>query len=79
MANSSVTEIEAMLARLTPAEQLGVVERLAHRLRLKAGGDPSPVELYGAWRDGFPVDFDLDVALKEIRGGWGVPEAEPTT
>jgi hypothetical protein len=27
-------------------------------------------DLYGIWKDGFPKDFDLDSALREIRGEW---------
>ncbi len=26
--------------------------------------------LYGVWRGKFPADFDLNAALKEIRGEW---------
>jgi hypothetical protein len=29
-----------------------------------------PRDLYGIWKDGFPKDFDVDVALREIRGEW---------
>ena len=29
-----------------------------------------PRDLYGIWRDGFPKDFDIDAALREIRGEW---------
>jgi len=27
-------------------------------------------DLYGIWKDGFPKDFDIDAALREIRGEW---------
>ena len=29
-----------------------------------------PRDLYGIWKDRFPKDFDLDSALREIRGEW---------
>jgi N6-adenosine-specific RNA methylase IME4 len=29
-----------------------------------------PRDLYGIWKNGFPQDFDIDAALREIRGGW---------
>lgn len=29
-----------------------------------------PRDLYGIWKDGFPKDFDIDPALREIRGEW---------
>ena len=29
-----------------------------------------PAVLYGAWRDKFPADFDMETALKEIRYSW---------
>lgn len=30
----------------------------------------TPKVLYGAWEGKFPKDFDVDAALKEIRGEW---------
>ena len=32
--------------------------------------DRRPRDLYGIWKDGFPKDFDIDGALREIRGEW---------
>ena len=29
-----------------------------------------PRDLYGIWKNGFPQDFDVDAALREIRGEW---------
>jgi hypothetical protein len=29
-----------------------------------------PRDLYGIWKDGFPKDFDIESALREIRGEW---------
>jgi len=27
-------------------------------------------DLYGIWKDSFPKDFDIDTALREVRGEW---------
>ena len=32
--------------------------------------DRRPRDLYGIWKDSFPKDFDIDAALREIRGEW---------
>jgi hypothetical protein len=32
--------------------------------------DRRPRDLYGIWKNGFPGDFDIDAALREIRGEW---------
>ena len=37
-----------------------------------------PRDLYGIWKEGFPPDFDLDSALREIRGEWQT-EVEETS
>jgi hypothetical protein len=37
--------------------------------QVQPGASP-PQELYGAWRDTFPPDFDLDAALQEVRDHW---------
>jgi len=29
-----------------------------------------PRDLYGIWKDSFPKDFDIDTALREVRGEW---------
>ena len=34
------------------------------------GRQRQPRDLYGIWKDGFPKDFDIDAALREIRGEW---------
>lgn len=34
------------------------------------GANRQPRDLYGIWKDDFPKDFDLDSALREIRGEW---------
>ena len=36
----------------------------------ESGLNRRPRDLYGIWKDGFPKDFDIDGALREIRGEW---------
>jgi len=36
----------------------------------ESGLDRRPRDLYGIWKDGFPKDFDIDAAVREIRGEW---------
>ena len=36
----------------------------------ETGLNRRPRDLYGIWKDGFPQDFDVDAALREIRGEW---------
>jgi len=36
----------------------------------ESGPNRRPRDLYGIWKDGFPQDFDIDAALREIRGQW---------
>jgi hypothetical protein len=36
----------------------------------ECGPNRRPRDLYGIWKDGFPQDFDIDAALREIRGEW---------
>ncbi len=45
--------------KLSLAAFLSSMENSAHR---------QPRDLYGIWKDGFPKDFDVDAALREIRG-----------
>jgi hypothetical protein len=54
-ASLSEEEKHALAAYLTS------LDRLPHR---------KPRDLYGIWKDGFPSDFDVDSALREIRGEW---------
>ena len=36
----------------------------------ESGPDRTPRDLYGIWKGEFPTDFDVDAALREIRGEW---------
>lgn len=66
-------EVTTMADRLSPSEQLKLVEHLAQRLQeqtLTVKTGKKPVNLYGSWKGRFPEDFDVDAALKEIRSEW---------
>ncbi len=66
-------QVEQLLYQLTLEEQFTIVERLVQRFRrtvYQSMPRRQPQDLYGIWRDCFPVDFDLDTALGEIRHEW---------
>jgi hypothetical protein len=67
--NTLLGEVEQLARRLGPEEQLHLMERLARSLRL-AGRQSPPQNLYGAWKARFPVDFDVESELDQIRSAW---------
>ena len=69
MADTALDHVEQLVDQLSLEEQLRLLEHLAQRLRQTAQ-PRKPQDLYGIWRDHFPEDFDLDAALKDIRGVW---------
>ena len=53
------------------SEALSAEEKLslaAFLSSLENSANRQPRDLYGIWKDGFPEDFDVDTALREIRG-----------
>lgn len=70
---SNLQQIEKMAERLSPEDQLRLLEHLARNLQ-QHGDDATvvrePQDFYGVWRDRFPSDFDLDGVLKELRSQW---------
>ena len=69
MAQVTLSEVERLAMQLSQSEQLRLLEDVARRLR-QSGADRVPRDLYGDWRAKFPVDFDIDAALKQARGQW---------
>ncbi len=69
MSANTFQVVERLLDRLTTEEQITVIEQLAVRLRQTVHHKP-PKNLYGIWRDRFPIDFDLDSALHEMWSEW---------
>lgn len=67
---SVLEEVTQLAERLSPPEQLWLVEHLAKRLRTQTLEAKKPANLYGSWRGKFPEDMDIDADLREIRGEW---------
>jgi hypothetical protein len=69
MAQVTLSEVERLAMQLSQSEQLRLLEDVARRLR-QSGADRVPLDLYGDWRAKFPMDLDIDAALKQARGQW---------
>jgi hypothetical protein len=69
MSRLALSHVERLAFDLPSDQQLELLEHLASHLRqgMPAG---APLDLYGAWKDRFPDEFDVDTALTEIRAGW---------
>lgn len=67
---NGLQEVTKLAERLTAAEQLALVEHLAHRLRSTATSERKPIDLYGAWKGKFPEDIGVVSDIREIRDGW---------
>ena len=63
-------KVTEMADRLSPTEQLRLVEHLAKRLRTQSLGTKKPINLYGSWRGKFPEDVDIEADIREIRDEW---------
>ena len=63
----TVTE---MADKLSPSEQLRLVEHLAKRLQTQKIEKKKPIDLYGSWRGKFPEDIDVEAEIREIRDEW---------
>ena len=67
---NGLQEVTKLAERLTAAEQLALVEHLAHRLRSTGASERKPIDLYGAWKGKFPEDIDVVSDIRQIRDGW---------
>ena len=65
--------IKQLSETLSTEEKQSLAAYLSSR---ETGANRQPRDLYGIWKNGFPKDFDIDAALREIRGEWqrGVEE-----
>ena len=64
-------EVTQMADRLSPKEQLRLVEHLAKRLQIEtAQEDRKPRSLRGIWKDKFPESADIEADIREIRDEW---------
>lgn len=63
-------KVTEMADRLSPTEQLRLVEHLAKRLQTRKLEPKKPQSLRGIWKDKFPEDADIEAAIREIRDEW---------
>lgn len=63
-------KVTKMADRLSPNEQLQLVEYLAKRLQAKTFETKKPQSLRGIWKDKFRENLNIDQALSEIRDEW---------
>ncbi|MBA3600018.1 MAG: hypothetical protein H0W45_02085 [Acidobacteria bacterium] len=63
-------QVTQMADRLSPPEQLQLVEHLAKRLRIRTLEAKKPQSLRGTWKDKFPEDTDIEADIREIRDEW---------
>ena len=63
-------KVTQMADRLSPPEQLQLVEHLAKSLRARSLEVKKPLNLYGSWRGKFPEDADIEADIREIRDEW---------
>ena len=68
MATVTLENITNLAEKLPFEEQLLLVEKLAQNLRYRVHiNTHKPQNLYGAWKNTIPQDFDIESALAEIR------------
>ena len=61
-------QIESLLSRLSREEQLRLVDEVVHRLLQAEARQPQ--SLFGILKWKTREEFDVEVALQEIRGEW---------
>ena len=59
--------IKKLSEELSPEEKRNLGAYLS---AMEGSPNRRPRDLYGIWKDSFPKDFDIDAALREIRGEW---------
>jgi len=67
---SVLEQVTQMADRLSPPEQLRLVEHLAKQLQTQTFEAKKPQSLYGIWRGKFPEDADIEADIREIRDEW---------
>jgi hypothetical protein len=63
-------EVTQMADRLSPNEQLRLVEHLAKRLQTETAQDRKPQSLRGIWKDKLPESANIETDIREIRDEW---------
>lgn len=67
---ATLEEVTAFAEKLTPAEKIRLVKRLAQSLENTALEKKKPQDLHGIWKGKFPDDFDAEKEIREIRDEW---------
>ena len=67
---SVLEQVTQMADRLSPPEQLRLVEHLAKQLQTQTFEAKKTQSLYGIWRGKFPEDADIEADIREIRDEW---------
>lgn len=74
MSQSNLEYITRLADHLSHDEKTALVEHLTQSLHEESSESAqqahSPQSLRGVWQNRFSEDFDLDAALKDIRGAW---------
>ncbi|MGI8466979.1 MAG: hypothetical protein ACR2N3_00820 [Pyrinomonadaceae bacterium] len=63
-------KVTQLADRLSPPEQLRLVEHLARRLQTSTLEAKKSLNLYGSWRGKFPEDINVEADIREIRDEW---------
>ena len=67
MNHVATQRFETFIQQLSEAEQLDLIAYVAAKLKIKQSARP-PLDLAGYLSGKVQTDFDIDAALKEIRG-----------
>ena len=80
MSASTLPELEALIARLSPAEQLRLLEDLARRLRARVAANEQPeAELLGSELAVMARDRDIRAELQAIDHEFTATESDGLT
>lgn len=66
-------QIDSLLKTLSREELCMLLEQIAQRLRL---AERPPQRLYGAWKEQFPENVDIDDTLHKLRSQWTGDDVE---
>lgn len=67
---TELEQVTQLADKLSPIEQLRLVEHLVERVRTNALQKKKPQNLYGIYKDKFPEDVDIVPLIREIRNEW---------
>jgi len=80
MSARTLPELEALIDRLSPADQLRLLEDLAHRLRARVAADEQPdAESFSSQLAVMARDRDIQAELQAIDQEFAAPEPDGVT